>query len=80
MAKYSKYALTKEFPVSIWCRFPGVQRPVTEYGPKGGQEVPPAESGEVEEDDFDLFGDDDDEEEVHKKRLREGRGDWLSVW
>ena len=42
------------------CRFPGVQKPLDQYGPQasgGGKEE---EEEEDEDDDFDLFGDDDE--------------------
>ena len=56
------------------CSFPGVQKPVEEYGSKGGAtNGPAAAKDEDEDDDFDLFGSADEEEEVDNWSL----GDFL---
>jgi elongation factor 1-beta len=45
--------------------FPGVQKPVEEYGSKAGATNGPAAAEKDDEDDnFDLFGSDDEEDEV----------------
>jgi Na+-transporting methylmalonyl-CoA/oxaloacetate decarboxylase gamma subunit len=43
-------------------RFPGVQRPVDEYGPDRAAAAAGAKEEDGDDDDFDLFGDDDEEE------------------
>ena len=48
----------------VLCSFPGVQKPVEEYGSKGGATNGPAATKDEDEDNFDLFGDDDEEDEV----------------
>ena len=50
--------------ISLLRRWPGVQKPIDQYGPEGvatgGAEA--AGGDEDEDDDFDLFGDDDEDE------------------
>ena len=49
------------------CSFPGVQKPVEEYGSAaaaGGATNGPTAPAKKDEDDFDLFGSDDEEDEV----------------
>lgn len=48
----------------LLCSFPGVQRPIGEYGPSAAATAPSAKAGgDDDDDDFDLFGDDDDDDE-----------------
>jgi elongation factor 1-beta len=50
--------------------FPGVQKPVEEYGSKGGATNGPAAAKNEDEDDFDLFGDDDEEDEQMREEMK----------
>jgi len=42
--------------------FPGVQKPLDEYGPSGDGAAAPAKGADDDDDDFDLFGSEDEEE------------------
>jgi len=59
--------------LSFSLRFPGVQKPLDEYGSSteqatGDETEEKPEKEEEEEDDFELFGSDDDEEEEEVSR------------
>ena len=67
--------------ISLLRRWPGVQKPIDQYGPEGvatgGAKAAEAAAGgdEDEDDDFDLFGD-DDEDEVSFLHLYEQEWGW----
>lgn len=56
--------------------FPGVKKPLDQYGPQSVAKVPAVDSGnddEDDDDDFDLFGSDDEEAAAEAEKLKEQR-------
>lgn len=47
---------------SLFSRFKGQKKAITEYGPRGNEQA-----GKADDDDFDLFDDDDDDEEEEEE-------------
>ncbi len=51
----------------LYCSLVGVQKPLDAYGPTGGAAKPAA----ADDDDFDLFGSDEDEDEEELERIKQ---------